>query len=73
VPDGWLGKSLSELRLPHRFGITVVAIHDLLEGSLNVVPDPARPLMESDVILVAGRDAVVARLLREQGEQAAES
>lgn len=72
VPDGWLGKSLSELRLPHRFGITVVAIHDLLEGSLNVVPDPARPLMESDVILVAGPDEAVARLLREHGAPAAE-
>ncbi|MEJ2482870.1 MAG: TrkA family potassium uptake protein [Gemmatimonadota bacterium] len=68
VPDGWLGRSLSELKLPHRFGITVVAIHDLLEGSLSVVPDSERPLKESDVVLVAGKDEVVARLLRDGDE-----
>jgi trk system potassium uptake protein len=71
VPDAWLGLSLAELRLPSRFGITVVAIHDLLEGAMSVVPDPGRPLKESDVMLVAGEDKVVARLLRGGGEPGA--
>lgn len=68
VPDAWLGSDLATLRLPSRYGITVVAIHDMLEGSLSVVPDPERPLKESDVMLVAGEDAVVARVLRGGGE-----
>ncbi len=67
VPDAWLGRTLAELRLPQQHGITVVAIHDVLEGTLTVVPDPKRPLKDSDVIVVAGKDDVVSRLLASHG------
>lgn len=63
IPDSWLGKSLMELALPQRHGIQVVAIYDVLEDRLSVVPDPAEPLKESDIALVAGRDDVIQGLL----------
>lgn len=63
IPDRWLGKSLRELGLPQRHGIQVVAVHDVLAGRLNVVPDPDAPLKESDLALVAGLDETIKELL----------
>jgi len=63
IPDGWLGKSLRELALPVAHGIQVVALQDVLTGSVEVVPDPDRPLRDSDVAIVAGRDESIQRVL----------
>lgn len=65
IPDDWLGKSLRELALPTEVGVQVVALHDLLTGTWNVVPDPDEPLTESDVAIVAGHDETLARFTRE--------
>ncbi len=66
IPDAWLGKSLSELSLPSRHGITVVALRNLLEGTVTVVPDPHRPLTDSDVVVVAGEDETLSWLLAQR-------
>jgi trk system potassium uptake protein TrkA len=63
IPDGWLGKSLRELALPAAHGIQIVALHDVLSASFEVVPDPDRPLRESDVAIVAGKDEAIQRVL----------
>jgi trk system potassium uptake protein TrkA len=63
IPDGWLGKSLRELALPAAHGIQVVALHDVLSGGFEVVPDPDRPLRESDVAIVAGKDEAIQGVL----------
>ena len=63
IPDAWIGHSLDELRLPQEHGIQVVALIDVLTRDVVVVPDPRRPLRESDVAVVLGRDEVVARML----------
>lgn len=64
IPDGWLGKSLRELELPRVHGIQIVALLDMLTGSLNVVPDADAPLKDSDVAIVAGPDEKIAELLQ---------
>ncbi|MBI4539203.1 MAG: TrkA family potassium uptake protein [Gemmatimonadetes bacterium] len=64
IPDRWLGRSLRELELPRRHGIQVVALHDMLTGTFNVVPDPDAPLKESDVAIVAGPDGKIAEILQ---------
>ncbi|MDT8342680.1 MAG: TrkA family potassium uptake protein [Longimicrobiales bacterium] len=56
VPGSWVGRSLRELQLPQRMGISVVAVHDFLVDELYPVPDPDAPLKESDTLLIAGRD-----------------
>lgn len=56
VPDRWVGKTLRELELPKKFGISVVAAHDNLTDRIQPVPDPDAPLKESDTLLVAGMD-----------------
>ncbi|MDH3495255.1 MAG: TrkA family potassium uptake protein [Gemmatimonadota bacterium] len=67
IPDGWLGKTLRELALPSTFGIQIVALQDVLAGSLEVVPDPDRRLRESDVAIVAGKDETIRRVLQRSG------
>jgi trk system potassium uptake protein TrkA len=56
VPAAWCGRSLRDLQLPRRYGIGVVAVHDVLMDRILPVPDPDAPLKESDTLLVAGKD-----------------
>jgi len=56
VPAAWVGRSLRDLQLPRRHGISVVAVHDVLMDQIHPVPDPDAPLKESDTLLVAGTD-----------------
>lgn len=68
IPDRWLGDTLRELQLPQRYGVQVVAVYDVLTGTMRVVPDADAPLKESDVAIVAGEDRRVAEMLRESRE-----
>ena len=59
MPEGWVGESLRTLELPRRFGISVIALHDMLTDSMVPTPNPDAPLKESDTLLIAGADAEV--------------
>lgn len=61
VPQGWSGKSLRELELRKRHGISIVALHDVLLDRIVPTPDPDQVLKDSDTILVAGKDEDLAR------------
>jgi trk system potassium uptake protein len=61
VPNDWIGQSLRELRLPERFQISVIAVHDMLTDEMTAAPSPDAPLKDSDTLLVAGRDQDLAR------------
>lgn len=54
VLDKWRGKSLRELKLRARRGISVVAVHDIPTGEMVAPPDPDAPLTEHDTLLIAG-------------------
>ena len=62
VPQAWNGKTLRELELRPRYGITVVATHDMLTDRMTVAPDPDVVLKESDTLIVAGRDEDLAKV-----------
>lgn len=62
VPEAWIGKSLRELELRQRFGVTVVAVHDVLSDRINASTNPDAELKESDTVLVAGNDEALAKL-----------
>ncbi|UCF68321.1 MAG: TrkA family potassium uptake protein [Acidobacteriota bacterium] len=64
VPESWIGKSLRELELPRRHGISVVAVHDVLTNRFQPVLDPDAPLKDSDTLIVAGTDAKLNRASR---------
>ena len=52
VPHEWVGKSLAELNLHRKKGLTVLAIKG--EGREGVIPRPETPLQKGDVLVVGG-------------------
>ncbi len=64
VPSDWVGRSLRDLALPRKHGISVVAVHDVLMDTITPVPDPDALLKDSDTLLVAGSDKNLARAAR---------
>ena len=64
VPEDWLGKTLRSLSLPTRYRVQVVAVHDVLRDEMLPVPDPDRPLTQSDALLVAGNPDALEKLAR---------
>ncbi len=61
VPAEWSSRTLRDLSLRVRYGITVVALHDVLTDQIIASPDPDAPLKDSDTLLVTGRDTDLAR------------
>lgn len=64
VPTDWIGQPLRALRLPERFRVSVIAVHDMLTDEMLAAPSPDAPLKESDTLLVAGRDEDLAKAAR---------
>jgi trk system potassium uptake protein TrkA len=64
TPDAFIGKTLFDLRLPQRYSIAVVAIHDVLRDEIHVVPPADYVLKDSDTLTVVGGDEALGRLAR---------
>jgi trk system potassium uptake protein TrkA len=62
--EDWQGKTLRQLELRQRFGISVIAVHDILTDKIVAAPDPDLTLHESITLIVAGRDEDLARAAR---------
>jgi trk system potassium uptake protein TrkA len=62
VRSDWVGKTLRELELRRRYGITVIGLHDMLHDQIVGTPDPDLVLKGSETLLVAGRDDDLARV-----------
>src|SRR5690606_21469807 len=67
TPDEFAGRTLLELELPKRYGVAVVAIHDVLADELHVVPRADYLLKDSDTLLLVGNDDALAALSRLAG------
>jgi trk system potassium uptake protein TrkA len=61
VRSDWVGKTLRELELRRQYGITVIALHDMLRDQIVGTPDPDVVLKGSETLLVAGKDEDLAR------------
>jgi trk system potassium uptake protein TrkA len=61
VREEWVGKTLRELELRQKYGITVIALHDILQDKMVATPDPDVTLKGSETLVVAGRDEDLAR------------
>ena len=60
VPGSWVGKSLSELRLPDREGVSVIMLER--EGRDAVIPRADDTLKEGDVLVLGGPKKRLAEL-----------
>lgn len=62
-PRSVVGRTLLELKLPHRYGMTVIAIRRNVDGQGKVVqPDPLAPLQADDILVVVSRPGAAQRL-----------
>jgi trk system potassium uptake protein TrkA len=64
--EDWQGRTLRELELRQRFGISVIAIHDILTDKIIAAPDPDVRLHDSVTLIVAGRDEDLAKAARDK-------
>lgn len=64
VPIVWEGKSLRELNLRTNYKVSIVAIHDILSDKTFVVPDPDKPLMDTDTLILSGSTENLDRVIR---------
>lgn len=62
VPEAFAGKTLGDLELPRRFGVTVVAIRKGGSGAI-VMPAPDSMLESRDVIVVVAKERAVSQML----------
>lgn len=68
TPDSFIGKTLLELKLPQRYSVAIVAIHDVLRDEIHVVPPADYVLKDSDTLTVVGSDEALGRLARLTGD-----
>ena len=66
VPAKAVGRTLADLAMPRRFGITVVGIRKIEQGRGHVrSPRPSDPLEPEDILLVVGAAEGLAKLTEE--------
>ncbi|MBI4602399.1 MAG: TrkA family potassium uptake protein [Planctomycetes bacterium] len=68
VPEAWVGRTLADLNLRRRIGVTVVALQRPGAGGRMALvpgPPPDQPLQRGEVALVIGTPAEVEQLLKE--------
>ena len=59
VPAKWAGQSLAEVNARERLGINVVGI--IVNGKIDVTPDPQKPLPEGGILIVIGSNEILER------------
>ena len=57
VPAKWAGQSLAEVNARERLGINVVGI--IVNGKIDVTPDPQEPLPENGILIVIGYNDIL--------------
>jgi trk system potassium uptake protein TrkA len=64
LPDAFVGKSLRELRLREKYGVTVVAIKDVLRDTMLLIPKPDQVLVADSALIVIGHHTDIDKLRR---------
>lgn len=63
VPKEWIGRSMIDIHVRHRYGVTVVAVRHT-GGRLDVLPSPDALFEENDTITVVGTDDKIEKLTK---------
>ncbi|MGH7562954.1 MAG: potassium channel family protein [Gemmatimonadota bacterium] len=64
-PSEFVGKTLAELDLRNRYGVTVIGIKEYFAGSRRMNPPPDVVIQDDVSLLIMGRDDQVARLQKD--------
>jgi len=64
APAPFIGKSLAELQVRQRFNVHVIAVQDVLTGTVAMAPSPDAKIRDSDVLVVLGKRPDIEKLQR---------
>lgn len=62
VPGSWVGRCLRDLDLPGAYRVSAVAVHDMRRNVMEPIPDLDVELTPDNTLLVAGKDADLAKV-----------
>lgn len=63
VPNTWVGKSLVDLEIRNKYGVSVLAVINK-DGEAEIPPSPRKHFKEDDSVSVLGTDKTIAKLTR---------
>lgn len=63
VPEKWVGKSLAQLDVRRKYGVTVLAVN-APESGMNISPDPTKPFSEDETVALLGEIAAIDRITK---------
>ena len=63
LPDSLAGRTLTDLKLPNLFGITVVAIRNEINGEIRI-PNAQDPLSEKETLVIVSKRGAVGRWIK---------
>jgi trk system potassium uptake protein TrkA len=64
-PSGYVGKSLAELDLRKRYGVSVIGVKEYFSGKRRMNPPPDLVIQDDMSLLIMGRDEQVEKLQRD--------
>lgn len=62
TPSKWEGKSIAELNIRQKYGVTIIAINDKKKGNIDVSPNPERTFSKGDLITLMGKTVDVDKI-----------
>lgn len=62
IPKSYIGKSLMELNLRHKYEINILAVKHG-DGKMNVTPDPNLRLDKEDLLIVLARENSIGKIV----------
>lgn len=62
VPDKFIGKSLKELQLRNKYDVEVIAIKDVLQDTLHLIPGADVKIKPDSVLIVIGKEPDINKL-----------
>lgn len=62
VPKSYIGKSLMELNLRHKYEINILAVKHF-DGKMNITPDPSIKLNKDDLLIILARENVIGKVV----------
>src|SRR3989337_1873621 len=64
LPDGFAGKSIREINIRQKYGVTIIAIKNILEDKMIVVPPADHIFVPDSALIVLGKHSDINKLER---------
>ena len=61
-PQSFIGKTLKDLALPHRFHVQIIAIKELIPENFRIIPGADFVVKDSDILVILGKKADIEKI-----------